>query len=195
VSVDPRLVAAVKEQLARRPRGATRVGWKVGAGKHERIGDGLVVGNLTSATLLSPGATYFSGGAELHVDAEVAVEVGRGYAAALEIVDLSGGDDAEEIVAANVFHRAVAFAPTQPALPDEIEASVAVNGNLERTRHAEFAPDERVREIADILAAAGERLEDGDRVITGSIVQVWVRAGDDVVADLGGLGTVKLSIA
>jgi hypothetical protein len=40
-----------------------------------------------------------------------------GYAAALELVDLGGTDDAEEIVATNVFHRAFALAPFHPSLP------------------------------------------------------------------------------
>lgn len=89
-------------------RGASHVGWKVGAGDRERIGDGIVVGHLTSASVLDPGATYRAhAGAALHADAELALLVGRegaidGYAAAPELVDLADAGDAEQIVAANV---------------------------------------------------------------------------------------------
>jgi 2-keto-4-pentenoate hydratase len=38
------------------------------------------------------------------------------------------------------------------------------------------------------------RLEAGDRLIMGSIVQVAVAPGDEVVAELGALGRVRLEI-
>jgi 2-keto-4-pentenoate hydratase len=44
------------------------------------------------------------------------------------------------------------------------------------------------------LAAVGERLQPGDRLITGSVVQAPVRPGDRVTADLGPLGRVGLTI-
>jgi 2-keto-4-pentenoate hydratase len=191
--IDPRVRAALEEQLSRRPAGARRVGWKVGAGERERIGDDIVVGHLTSATVLESGSTY-TGGTGLHADAEVAVEVGRGYAAALELVDLRGSDDPEEIVAANIFHRAVAFGPTRVDLPPGLEAALIINGEVKRIRPAADV-DRRVAAVARILDALGEELRPGDRVITGSIVQLPVEPGDDVVADLGELGKVELSIA
>ena len=47
---------------------------------------------------------------------------------------------------------------------------------------------------ARLLGAMGERLEAGDRIITGSVVQVPVRPGDRVTADLGSLGRVELTV-
>jgi 2-keto-4-pentenoate hydratase len=41
----------------------------------------------------------------------------------------------------------------------------------------------------------GERLEAGDRLITGSIVQLPVQPGDKVIADLGRLGRAGLTVA
>jgi 2-keto-4-pentenoate hydratase len=41
----------------------------------------------------------------------------------------------------------------------------------------------------------GERFRRGDRVITGSVVQVPVDEGDDVVADFGVLGRAQVAIA
>jgi 2-keto-4-pentenoate hydratase len=121
-----------------------------------------------------------------------------GVGVALEIVDLARPpDDPESVVAANIFHRAVAFGPFQPARPaGKIRGRLLVNG---RTRASASAPpaDEltgRIKAAARLLGAMGERLEAGDRIITGSVVQVAVTVGDQVVADLGPLGRVDLSI-
>jgi hypothetical protein len=193
--VDARLVAALREQLARR-HGA-RVGWKLGIGERERIGGQLVVGNLTSATRLEPGATYFNAEASrLHADAEVAVEIGEageiaGYAAAVELVDLDDApEDSEGIVAANIFHRAFALGPTQPQLPQRLEGRLLVNGNIRASGEAPDTFAERDRTAAKILSAVGERPEPGDRIITGSVVQIAVHAGEEVSADFGPLGLV-----
>lgn len=189
--VDPRLVAALRKQLS--ARHGDRVGWKLGLGDAERIGATVSVGHLTAATLLEDGETYESGGGELHADAEIAVVVGAGYAPALELVDLSSaGDGAEAVVAANIFHRAVAFGPPGRQLP--ATASLLVNGVVRAT---DVMPDVsgRIRSADRVLAAVGERFEPGDRVITGSIVQVPVQPGDDVTADFGSRGRVSLKIA
>jgi len=54
------------------------VGWKLGVGDRERIGDEVAIGHLTSATLLEPRvACHVCGDADLHADAEVAFELGR----------------------------------------------------------------------------------------------------------------------
>jgi 2-keto-4-pentenoate hydratase len=53
----------------------------------------------------------------------------------------------------------------------------------------------RISAAARLLGAVQERLRPGDRVITGSVVQVQVQQGDDVVADFGLLGRVQVSLA
>jgi hypothetical protein len=199
-AVDPRLVAAMREQLASRPPGAARVGWKYGSGDGERIGAEIAVGHLTSATTLEDGSTYRGGGGDLHADVELAVEVGAdgavaGYAAALELVDLAGDESPEEVVAANVWHRAVAFGPFAKTLPDGLEGVLVVNGERRAAGQAPRDAADRVAAVARVLAAVGDRLEPGDRVITGLIVNTAVAAGDEVVADLGELGRVALRIA
>jgi hypothetical protein len=198
--VDPRLVAAMRRQLAARPHNATRVGWKYGSGDGERIGDEIAVGNLTSATALEDGSTYRGGGGDLYADAELAVEIGRdgaiaGYAAALELVDLAGDDSPEDVVASNVWHRAVAFGPFADALPSGVEGALVVNGERRDSALAPTDVRDRVAAVSRMLEAVGERLEPGDRVITGLIVNTPVASGDDVVAELGGLGRVGLRIA
>jgi 2-keto-4-pentenoate hydratase len=203
-SVDPRLRAALREQLADRRRlmeqGARHVGWKMGMGERERIGSGPVIGHLTSATVLDAGGVHrASVDVALHADAEVAVEVGpggaiAGYGAALELVDLGGSAGAEEIVATNVFHRAVLFGPRRRSLP-AVEGRLIVNGEERCRAPARRDHAEIVRQAAHLLEAVGERLRAGDLLITGSVVQAPVRPGDRVVADLGALGRAEATIA
>src|SRR5215213_4271616 len=213
-AVDPRLAAALTAQLERWRAAlaarATRVGWKLGVGDAERIGDELAVGHLTSATLLAPGAAYPAGeAAGLHADAEVAFQVGpapggdrgqeawalSGVGVALELVDLAGPGTPEAAVAANIFHRAVAFGPFRPPpLPSGVHGRLLVNGRQAASAPVAGDVAARVAAAARVLAAVGERLQPGDRLITGSVVQVPVRPGDRVTADLGPLGRVELTV-
>jgi 2-keto-4-pentenoate hydratase len=221
VGIDPTLAAALATQLAHwraaLAGGAQRVGWKLGMGQRERVGGQLAVGHLTSATRLEPGATYHPDSrphARLHADAEVALLLGQapdagadpaaagqavaGVGVALELVDLAGPpDDAAWAVATNVFHRAVAFGPLHPALPaGGVRARLLVNGQVVASAPAPDLADltGRVGAAARLLAAVGERLQAGDRIITGSVVQVPIIPGDEVTADMGALGVVRLSI-
>jgi 2-keto-4-pentenoate hydratase len=194
-------------------RGEHRVGWKLGIGERERIGsEPLAIGHLTSATCLDPGSTFdASPVVSLHADAEVFVDIGRdvaaaagpaaareaisGYGAALELVDLGPPDDPLQIVAANVFHRAVALGEPHRRMPEErVEGRLIVNGDVVAVARAPADYAERVHALATLLEAMGEALRAGDRVITGSVVQAPIRAGDEVVADLGALGRVPLTI-
>jgi hypothetical protein len=52
----------------------------------------------------------------------------------------------------------------------------------------------RLGEARRVLEAAGERLQPGDQVITGNIVQVPVGPRDHLEADLGALGKVSPEI-
>jgi 2-keto-4-pentenoate hydratase len=214
--VEQRLVSALAEQLEQRraalTRGARQVGWKLGLGERESIGGEIAVGYLTSATVLNPGGRYRAvDGAELHADAEAVVELGRDvdpeedaraaagaiarYGAALELVDLAPlPGEPDSVVAANVFHRAVAFSGLQPIPPVDLTVGLSVNGRL---RAAAAWPDdlaERLSAAARLLDAVGERLRAGDRIITGSIVQVPIDVSDEVVAHFGELGAVGVQI-
>jgi 2-keto-4-pentenoate hydratase len=129
------------------------------------------------------------------------VEIGQneqivGYAAALELVDLDNAPgNAEDIVATNIFHRAFALGGSARELPPLVEARLLVDGDVRATGQAPNTFAERIRTAAGILHAVGERLEPGDRVITGSVVQVAVRRGDAVTADFGPLGQIALELA
>jgi 2-keto-4-pentenoate hydratase len=181
-------------------------------GRRERIGGDIVVGHLTSATVVAPGARVRIADGKLRADAEVFVELGatidgradaraaaaaiRGYGPALELVDLAPLDgEPESIVATNIFHRAVAFGDVRRAVPNAVEAAIFVDGDL---RDSAPAPDdlpERIARAAAVLAAVGKAFESGDRIITGSIVQVAFELGDEVVADFGSFGSVRLNVA
>jgi 2-keto-4-pentenoate hydratase len=199
--IHPRLVAALREQLSRRPAGARRIGWKLGGhiAALEAVTGGLpAFGYLTSASLLADGNVFDAGGASLHADTEVAVEIGaRGEVArcgvALEFVDLSRPpDDLEGIVAANVFHVAFALGPMRPASHASRGRSV-VNGEI-RAEASVHDVDEVVAIVRRLLDAVGERLEPGDVILTGSVTQVPVRPGDEVAAEIERLGRVALRL-
>jgi hypothetical protein len=198
--VDPRLVAAMREQLSRRPTDADRVGWKYGSGEEEHIGGDHVVGHLTSATLLADGDAYRGGGTKLQADVEVAVEVGDDlgparYGVALEVCDVAPAGSIEEVVIGNDYHRAVAFGHFTDELPPGVEGALLVNGERRAAGRASDDLAQRVAGVDRVLRAVGEELRPGDRVITGLVVNTLVRSGDDVVAELGELGSVRLTIA
>jgi 2-oxo-3-hexenedioate decarboxylase len=217
--VDPRLVSALKAQLklwrVALDEGADRVGWKLGTGEGERIGPGPVIGHLTTATQLQPGAVYLAAGAvDLRADAEVALRLGAdvapdadrhtaaaaiaGFGAALELVDLGAPSpgDAERIVATNVWHRAFTLGSVDRRPPgDEAEGQLIANGEVRASAPMSRDFPDLVRAVARLLGAVGERLQAGDRLITGSVVQVPVEPGDEVVADLGPLGRVAATVS
>jgi 2-keto-4-pentenoate hydratase len=203
--LDERLAFAYEQQLiqwrAQLALGAERVGWKLGRGSEARR-FGPLLGYLTTATRLEPGSSYRAGaGTELHVDAELAVEIGEdgapsGYATALELCDLARiHDELDAVVATNLFHRAYVLSASLPHLPDRVEATVRVNGEVRGSAPASHPPEDAVARAAELLEAAGERLEPGDRVITGAVVQVPVRSGDEVEVELGGLGRLGVTIS
>jgi 2-keto-4-pentenoate hydratase len=215
--IDPRLASALLVQFEgwqrTMRRGATRVGWKLGLGEGERIGRGPVVGYLTSATQLQPGSTFRARSAvALKADAEIGLELETDvppdadrdaaleaiarYGAALELVDLGPpGADPEAVVAANVYHRAFALGPLDRPWPaGGVEASLIINGKRRASGAAAHDIADLVCSVAAILGFMGEGLQAGDRMIMGSIVQVSVSPGDEVIAELGALGRVQLTV-
>jgi 2-keto-4-pentenoate hydratase len=174
--------------------GAERVGWKIALG----LVDGQEepqLGHLTSATRIEDGDTYHRGAdRELRAEAELAVVVGAGYAAAIELVDVGRPpNDLESIVAANVFHRAFVLGPTRPEPPAAVSLSVGATVHLPDQRRED--PEAAIAQAGRHLAAAGERLEPGDVLLTGSRIHVPVVPGDRVELDMGALGRLGVRIA
>jgi 2-keto-4-pentenoate hydratase len=158
-----------------------------------------VLGYLTSSTLVEPGVVFSAAGAsDLRVDAEVAIEVGSArVGAALELVDVvRPPHDFETIVARNIWHRGVAFGPLSgDAPPERFVARVLVDGSVRAFTESTVDIDGTLAIAERLLAAVGEQLEPGDRIIAGSILHVPVTSGDDVVVDLSELGQVGVTIS
>jgi 2-keto-4-pentenoate hydratase len=84
----------------------------------------------------------------------------------------------------------------QMTLPSiDLQAGLIVNGRILDSAPVSSDWAERVCAAAILLGAMGERLLAGDRIITGSVVQVPIEESDTVVADMAALGKVQLSIA
>jgi 2-keto-4-pentenoate hydratase len=165
------------------------VGWKAGYGIAEveaLIGSLPVPGHLTTATQRPSGHVT-------HADAEVVVVVGsEELGVALELVDLTrppGGVAA--LIETNVMHRGFVLGPTgsEPG-----EARLIVNGEIRAAAPARRDHRATVDGLARVLAAAGERLRPGDRILTGSVVQVPVSPGDHVVVEIDGVGRAETTV-
>jgi 2-keto-4-pentenoate hydratase len=188
-------------------QGAEPVGWKVGfnvPATQERLGiDGAVAGFLTTDTLLEDGATWSTeDDGEVIVESEVGLEVGpdgRSIAAlfpALELADQPDFDlEIEQILAGNVFHRAVAFGP-RVETREPGAARILVNGEEQHTVPAAETVERleaMVEAVARRLGDAGEELRPGDRIITGIIAPPHeAKPGDTVRLELDALGGVEL---
>ena len=202
----------MKAQLVRRreilAQGAEPIGWKIGfniPAIQEKLGiDKPLAGFLTSDGLLDSGATWSIGDAgEVVVESEVAVEVGedgRSIAAllpALELADPPDLDlDLEQILAGDIFNRAVAFGPrVETDAPGA--ARILVNGEEQHAVSAEDAGaklEEMVAVVAERLEPTGERLRPGDRIITGVLAPPHpAKPGDRVRLELEALGAVELA--
>jgi 2-keto-4-pentenoate hydratase len=198
------LLTRRRELLA---QGAEPIGWKIGFNvreTQERLGiDAPLAGFLTTDSLLDDGATWsIDDGGEVIVESEVALEVGsdgRSIAAlfpALELADTPDLDlEVEQILAGNIFHRAVAFGP-RAETEEPGAARILVNGEEQHTVPADRTGTRlqaMVEAVAARLAAAGEELRAGDRIITGIIAPPHqAAAGDTVRLELEALGGVEL---
>jgi 2-keto-4-pentenoate hydratase len=191
-------------------KAAEPVGWKVGfnaAEIQEKLGiDGPLAGFLTTNGLLEDGAEWSLGKeGEVVVESEVAVELGedaRSIVAllpALELADPPDLDqDVETILAGNIFHRAVAFGPrVETGSPGA--ARILVNGEEQHAVDAERAGanlEEMVEAVGRRLEAANERLQPGERIITGILAPPHkAQPGDTVRLELEKVGGVELRFA
>jgi 2-keto-4-pentenoate hydratase len=210
VNVERGMAAQLVRRREMLAQGAEPIGWKIGFNIREfqeRLGiDRPLAGFLTSNGLLEDGASWSLGDdGEVVVESEVAVELGddaRSIVALLPALELADPPDLsielEQILAGDIFHRAVAFGPrvetTQPG-----DARILVNGEIAHEVDAQTAGaqlDEMVGVVADRLAAAGEELHAGDRIITGVLAPPHKAGpGDRVRLELDGIGAVELEFS
>jgi 2-keto-4-pentenoate hydratase len=188
-------------------QGAEPIGWKIGFNvrqTQERLGiDAPLAGFLTSDTVLEDGGTWsLAEDGPVIVESEVALEVGpdgRSIAAlfpALELADEPDLDlEIEQILAGNIFHRAVAFGP-RVETREPGAGRILVNGDEQHSVPADQTGERleaMLRAVAARLADAGEELRPGDRIITGIIAPPHDAApGDTVRLELEALGGVEL---
>ena len=183
-------------------QGAEPLGWKVGfnvPAVQERLGlDRPLAGFLTTDTLIEGSWDEYP----VMVESEVAVEIAddsRSIGAVLPALELTDPPDLdielEQILAGNIFHRAVAFGPrADGAQPGA--ARILVNGEEEHALTAGEAGGrlaEMVEVVAQRLGAAGEELRPGDRIITGVLAPPHEASpGETVRLELEGVGGVEL---
>jgi 2-keto-4-pentenoate hydratase len=202
--------------------GAEPVGWKVGFNMpavQEAFGiTDSISGFLTSATLVRPGQPHSLEGATqpmaepelaIHIGAELPPDCGReaveaaiaGFGPAIEVADLHPpSTDLTEIVATNVYHRALKLGvPCADASIDDVLARITLNGEpfgAVNPLEATLDPVEVVRLIARTIGTAGEQLEPGHVIISGSLVPPpVVTPGDELALDLGPIGSLSLAFA
>lgn len=186
---------------------AQPLGWKVAFNVPEiqqRLGiDRPLAGFLTTDGLLEDGATWsLKDDGPVIVESEVAVEVGddaRSIAALLPALELADPPDLEleleQILAGNIFHRAVAFGP-RVETREPGAARILVNGEEQHALGAEQTAanlEAMVEAVAGRLADAGEELRAGERIITGVLAPPHTaEPGDTVRLELEALGGVEL---
>ncbi len=188
-------------------QGAQPIGWKVGFNIpeiQEKLGiDRPLAGFLTTEGLLEDGSEWAD--LPVVVESEVAVELGddgRSIAALLPALELADPPDldlgVEQILAGNIFHRAVAFGPRVDTR-EPGAGRILVNGEEQHALSAEQTAanlEAMVEAVARRLAEAGEELQPGERIITGVLAPPHTaQPGDTVRLELESLGAVELRFA
>ena len=178
--------------------GAKPVGWKVGFNVPEiqqKLGiDAPLAGFLTTDSLIEGSWDDYP----VVVESEVAVEIGddgRSIVALLPALELADPPDLdleiEQILAGNIFHRAVAFGP-RVETTDPGAGRILVNGEEQHAVKPEGL-ERMVQAVAARLEAAGEELRAGERIITGVLAPPYeAKEGDTVRLELEALGGVEL---
>jgi 2-keto-4-pentenoate hydratase len=202
VSVETGTEAMLTRRREILAQGAEPIGWKVGFNVPEirqKIGlDAPLAGFITTDNLVEESWDEYP----VLVESEVAVEIGpdgRSIAAllpALELVDPPDLElEVEQMLAGNLFHRAVAFGP-RVETTDPGAGRILVNGEEQHSLSAEHTAanlEAMIEAVASRLEAAGERLSPGERIITGVLVPPYeAEPGDTVRLELDALGSVEL---
>lgn len=206
--------------------GEKPLGWKVGFGAPAAMEtlkiSAPLIGHLTDRCRLEPASKVsLAGWTKPAAEAEIAVYMGKdlpggasrdaakhaiaGIGPAIELADVDfPPDDVEAILKGNIYQRHVLLGACDRTRAgcalDGLTATVTRNGNeIARTSDTQEATGELVdivRQVADLLAAFGERLRAGQVIITGSITPpLWVQPGEDLVFNLEPVGSVSVRFA
>ena len=180
-----------------------QLGWKVGFGSPEaraRLGlDAPLVAPLPASGRLPDGAVVSIGDwTAAFLEAEVAVWVGRGLGAAIELADVEfPPDDVDRILAAGIYHRHAILGPPRAATLDGVTARVVRNGaEVAATDDLEALTGSLDDVLTAVRAQAGRELREGEVVIAGSVVPpLAVRPGERYEVELGTLGSLTVGFA
>ncbi|MEX2624694.1 MAG: fumarylacetoacetate hydrolase family protein [Acidimicrobiia bacterium] len=201
---DPRIATGMRQQFEWRRRliadGARSIGWKLGFGAQvamERLSlEAPLVGFLTDATVRPSGSTvtisdwirpvvepelaiYMDADLTDGSDADATRQAIGAVGPAIELADIVfEPENVEEILAVNIFHRAVILGQPDYTRAEArlfgLTAEVTVDGvptasTSELVRlTGQIVPI--IGSLADLLLRSGEVLRAGDLVITGSVV-------------------------
>jgi 2-keto-4-pentenoate hydratase len=224
---NPRVKLGIQRMLALRSErvagGDRAIGWKLGFGAPSSLAHfGLsapLLGFLAETTTFPPGATVSCAGWGRPVaEPEIAVHIGRdvkpgftpvadaiaGIGPAIELADIHPpSEDIEEILAGNIFHRAVILGAADPVRAggtrDGMRARVTQDGiEVANTSDLEALTGDLIEIVghaATLLDAAGERLRAGEVVITGSIVPpLAIERGQEIVFELTPLQAISVRV-
>jgi 2-keto-4-pentenoate hydratase len=225
LAADPRLRSGLEAQLEQRrtrlSAGEKALGWKLGFGSPAAMGKlgtaAPLIGFLTDRSLVGlehevSVAAYRNPVLEPEVAVRLAADLAPGggedaareaiesVGPAFELVDLDPPPtDVAEILAGNIFHRAVALGPTaRAAALDGLSAVVGVGDEIRPVEDPQAATGPvlgLVRHVADLLGEFGESLAAGEVVICGSIVgPLSVAGGDSVAYRLDPIGAISISL-
>ena len=201
------LLASREAELS---RGARPIGWKIGFNTpaiQEHFGlTEPVVGYLTDVGLTTDGSVVnLAGWSAPAVEIELAIRIGpdfgvAGLAPALELVDLGVPfNDIEVVLADNICQRGVVFGPEVPGVdPWSVTVEVTktdVSGDalVAKGRPSED-PTTTAMFVRSYLESHGAHLEEGQRIIAGSMVApVAVAPGHVLHVDFGPLGELRVT--
>jgi 2-oxopent-4-enoate/cis-2-oxohex-4-enoate hydratase len=214
---DARVVAGTEKLLARRAEliadGAKSIGWKLAFGTEaamSKLGTtGPVVGFLTDATLIAPGAECsIDGWTAPKLEPEIAIHLGaggEGVAGISPAIELADADlpptELETVLAGDIYHRAVVLerggAPTRLAHP--IAARIERDGEEYATTADAEAEVGRIEELAawtvHYLRHFGVETAAGEVVISGSVVPLLdIAPGQHLTNNLRDIGAVSVAI-
>jgi 2-keto-4-pentenoate hydratase len=200
------------------------LGWKVGFGAPTALEklkiNGPLVGFLTQNARVTDGGTVsLAGWVRPVAEPEIAVHIGRdvpagadhdtavaaiaGISPAIELADLNEPpEDPECILSHNIYQRHVVLGGLSPtrigAGADGLTCRIIRRGGeFARTSDPQANTGlwvDIVRQVADVLAAFGERLRAGEIIITGSVVPPLMiePAEDGLTFALDPVGTISV---
>src|ERR1700710_3098410 len=179
-------------------KGVHNSGVSLRHGDFVRVGVECEIAVRLARDLASSGAAFTADSVAPSIDA---------YHPAIEIVDDRYADwqtiGAPTLVADDFFAAGCVLGQPMPrsAAPDllDVVGRAVVNGvEVSRGTGADVLghPHNALAWLANHLAADGQGLRKGEIVLTGSLVKtVWVDAGDSVLMEMSGLGSVGAEVA